>query len=176
MIGGVTEAGSRLFCFGVAMCVPMCICMYFQEMFQHILFICRPGPMDPLDQPACFRGGPPAKGYLERYLESYVESYANRCVPLAFSRAAFYDHWCLFWRFFFFLCLFVRSSESKVDGTGGSNGSCMRMSPEKDWGANAGLGVARDFVGGERGARGRGEAGRGVCLLYCCAVAVLCGG
>lgn len=25
----------------------------------------------------------------------------------------------------------------------------MRMSPEKDWGANAGLGIARDFVGGE---------------------------
>ncbi|CAM9282939.1 unnamed protein product [Sphacelaria rigidula] len=37
---------------------------------------------------------------------------------------------------------------SKVDGTGGSNGSCMRMSPEKDWGANAGLGTARDFMEG----------------------------
>ncbi|CAM9915411.1 unnamed protein product, partial [Hapterophycus canaliculatus] len=36
----------------------------------------------------------------------------------------------------------------KEDGTGGSNGACMRMSPEKDWGANAGLGVARDFVSG----------------------------
>lgn len=33
-----------------------------------------------------------------------------------------------------------------MDGTGGSNGSCMRMGPEKDWGANAGLHVARDFV------------------------------
>ncbi|CAM9763508.1 unnamed protein product [Ectocarpus sp. 12 AP-2014] len=37
---------------------------------------------------------------------------------------------------------------SKADGTGGSNGACMRMSPEKDWGANAGLDVARDFVVG----------------------------
>ncbi|CAM9988620.1 unnamed protein product [Pylaiella littoralis] len=35
----------------------------------------------------------------------------------------------------------------KADGTGGSNGACMRMSPEKDWGANAGLGVGRKFVG-----------------------------
>ena len=32
------------------------------------------------------------------------------------------------------------------DGTGGSNGSHMRMSPEKDWGANAGLGIARDVM------------------------------
>lgn len=43
--------------------------------------------------------------------------------------------------------------EPQEDGTGGSDGSCMRMSPEKDWGANAGLGVARDFVRGERAMR-----------------------
>ncbi|CAM9252813.1 unnamed protein product [Choristocarpus tenellus] len=30
--------------------------------------------------------------------------------------------------------------------TGGSNGACMRYSPEKDWGANAGLDIARDFL------------------------------
>lgn len=35
---------------------------------------------------------------------------------------------------------------SMVDGTGGSNGSHMRMSPEKDWGCNAGLKVARDAL------------------------------
>ncbi|CAM9345735.1 unnamed protein product, partial [Laminaria digitata] len=35
---------------------------------------------------------------------------------------------------------------SKVDGTGGSNGACMRMSPEKDWGANAGLDIGRNFI------------------------------
>ncbi|CAM9172373.1 unnamed protein product [Discosporangium mesarthrocarpum] len=35
---------------------------------------------------------------------------------------------------------------SKLDGTGGSNGACMRFSPEKDWGANAGLDIARDFL------------------------------
>lgn len=28
----------------------------------------------------------------------------------------------------------------------------MRMSPEKDWGANAGLGSARDFIEGETAA------------------------
>lgn len=42
-----------------------------------------------------------------------------------------------------------RRNEKKEDGTGGSNGACMRMAPEKDWGANAGLGTARDFVAGE---------------------------
>ena len=36
----------------------------------------------------------------------------------------------------------------KVDGTGGSNGACMRMSPEKDWGANAGLDTGRNFIEG----------------------------
>ena len=35
---------------------------------------------------------------------------------------------------------------SKDDKTGGSNGSTMRMSPEKDWGANAGLQIARDCM------------------------------
>jgi len=35
---------------------------------------------------------------------------------------------------------------SKEDKTGGSNGATMRFSPEKDWGANAGLGGARDFM------------------------------
>mmetsp|Transcript_13492 Transcript_13492/g.20519 ORF Transcript_13492/g.20519 Transcript_13492/m.20519 type:complete len:296 (-) Transcript_13492:230-1117(-) len=34
-------------------------------------------------------------------------------------------------------------SYSKVDNSGGSNGARMRFAPEKDWGANAGLGVAR---------------------------------
>jgi len=34
-------------------------------------------------------------------------------------------------------------SYSKVDNSGGSNGAKMRHAPEKDWGANAGLGVAR---------------------------------
>lgn len=34
-------------------------------------------------------------------------------------------------------------SYSKVDGSGGSNGAKMRFTPEKDWGANAGLGRAR---------------------------------
>lgn len=32
---------------------------------------------------------------------------------------------------------------SKADGSGGSNGGRIRFHPEKDWGANAGLGVAR---------------------------------
>ena len=32
------------------------------------------------------------------------------------------------------------------DKTGGSNGATMRMSPEKDWGANAGLAGARSFM------------------------------
>ena len=32
------------------------------------------------------------------------------------------------------------------DKTGGSNGATMRFSPEKDWGANAGLGDARAFM------------------------------
>jgi cytochrome c peroxidase len=35
---------------------------------------------------------------------------------------------------------------SAKDGTGGSNGSHMRMSPESDWGCNAGLGPARDAL------------------------------
>lgn len=35
---------------------------------------------------------------------------------------------------------------SVVDNTGGSNGACMRFSPEADWGANAGLKSARDFL------------------------------
>ena len=35
---------------------------------------------------------------------------------------------------------------SAADKTGGSNGSTMRMSPEKDWGANAGLAGARDAL------------------------------
>lgn len=54
-------------------------------------------------------------------------------------------------RVFFLLllvCPFLLAA-MKADGTGGSNGACMRMSPEKDWGANAGLHVARDFVSGE---------------------------
>jgi len=35
---------------------------------------------------------------------------------------------------------------SAKDNTGGSNGATMRFSPEKDWGANAGLQIARDFL------------------------------
>jgi len=35
---------------------------------------------------------------------------------------------------------------SKADKTGGSSGSTMRMAPEKDWGANAGLAVARELL------------------------------
>ena len=35
---------------------------------------------------------------------------------------------------------------SKEDGSGGSNGARMRFSPEAKWGANAGLGVARDAL------------------------------
>jgi cytochrome c peroxidase len=35
---------------------------------------------------------------------------------------------------------------SKLDGTGGSNGATMRYSPESNWGANAGLAVARNFL------------------------------
>jgi catalase (peroxidase I) len=35
---------------------------------------------------------------------------------------------------------------SCFDKTGGSNGASQRFSPESDWGANAGLKVARDFV------------------------------
>jgi len=34
----------------------------------------------------------------------------------------------------------------KQTGTGGSNGATMRFSPESAWGANAGLGVARDLL------------------------------
>jgi cytochrome c peroxidase len=37
-------------------------------------------------------------------------------------------------------------SFSSVDGTGGSNGARMRFNPEATWGANAGLGVARDAL------------------------------
>jgi len=32
------------------------------------------------------------------------------------------------------------------DGTGGSNGATMRFPPESKWGANAGLGIAREFI------------------------------
>lgn len=35
---------------------------------------------------------------------------------------------------------------AKDDDSGGSNGARMRFSPEKDWGANAGLQVARDAL------------------------------
>jgi len=35
---------------------------------------------------------------------------------------------------------------SAVDKTGGSNGATMRFPAERDWGCNAGLGVARDFL------------------------------
>lgn len=35
---------------------------------------------------------------------------------------------------------------SIFDKTGGSNGASMRFSPESDWGANAGLKIARDFL------------------------------
>ena len=31
-------------------------------------------------------------------------------------------------------------------GTGGSNGATMRYSPEANWGANAGLAIARDLL------------------------------
>lgn len=37
-------------------------------------------------------------------------------------------------------------SYSKVDGSGGSNGARMRFDPEANWGANAGLKVARDAL------------------------------
>jgi len=37
-------------------------------------------------------------------------------------------------------------SYSKEDGSGGSNGARMRFDPEATWGANAGLGVARDAL------------------------------
>lgn len=37
-------------------------------------------------------------------------------------------------------------SYSAVDGSGGSNNATMRFSPEKDYGGNAGLGVARDLL------------------------------
>lgn len=37
-------------------------------------------------------------------------------------------------------------SFSKEDGSGGSNGARMRFNPEASWGANAGLGVARDAL------------------------------
>jgi len=39
-------------------------------------------------------------------------------------------------------------SYSKEDGSGGSNGARMRFGPEATWGANAGLGVARDALEG----------------------------
>lgn len=35
---------------------------------------------------------------------------------------------------------------SAADGTGGSNGAHMRFAPESEWGANAGLQSARDFL------------------------------
>ena len=35
---------------------------------------------------------------------------------------------------------------SAIDKTGGSNGATMRFPPESDWGANAGLKSARDFL------------------------------
>ncbi|KAL4525437.1 hypothetical protein Ndes2437A_g03898 [Nannochloris sp. 'desiccata'] len=34
----------------------------------------------------------------------------------------------------------------KATGTGGSNGATMRFNPESNWGANAGLAVARDLL------------------------------
>jgi cytochrome c peroxidase len=37
-------------------------------------------------------------------------------------------------------------SYSKFDGTGGSNNATMRFSPEREYGGNAGLGIARDFL------------------------------
>ena len=37
-------------------------------------------------------------------------------------------------------------SYSKVDNSGGSNGARMRFHPEADWGANAGLAIARDAL------------------------------
>lgn len=37
-------------------------------------------------------------------------------------------------------------SYSKEDGSGGSNGARMRFDPEKNWGGNAGLGIARDTL------------------------------
>lgn len=50
-----------------------------------------------------------------------------------------------------FLCAAAnRCCCPKADNSGGSNGACMRMSPEKDWGANAGLEIARDFIEGGR--------------------------
>ncbi len=48
--------------------------------------------------------------------------------------------------------LFVRlawhasGTYSKLDGSGGSNGGCMRFNPEASWGANAGLKLARDIL------------------------------
>ena len=33
-----------------------------------------------------------------------------------------------------------------VDGSGGSHGARMRFDPEKSWGANAGLGLARNAL------------------------------
>lgn len=35
---------------------------------------------------------------------------------------------------------------SAKDGSGGSNGGCMRFKPEAEWGANAGLGLARSLL------------------------------
>ena len=35
---------------------------------------------------------------------------------------------------------------SKADNTGGSNGATMRFPAESEWGANAGLKKARDFL------------------------------
>jgi cytochrome c peroxidase len=35
---------------------------------------------------------------------------------------------------------------SMMDGSGGSNGGRMRFDPERSWGANAGLGIARDAL------------------------------
>lgn len=37
-------------------------------------------------------------------------------------------------------------SYSKEDNSGGSDGARMRFSPEKDWGGNAGLHIARDAM------------------------------
>lgn len=34
----------------------------------------------------------------------------------------------------------------KNTGTGGSNGATMRFAPENNWGANAGLAIARDIL------------------------------
>lgn len=44
------------------------------------------------------------------------------------------------------LCWHSCGSYSAADNSGGSNGAMMRFSPEKDWGSNAGLHVARNAL------------------------------